>query len=84
MVRVRMENSDQTQPEQLCRYLGLEIFLRRDQVPVMPCIILACVFGDKNLLDMSLLPIVAAKQEACSLFGIGTLTVGVDLLQNFF
>ncbi len=84
MVWMRMENPDQTQPKQFRRYFGLEIFIRRDQVTVVPGRVLACVLGDENLRNMTLLPIIAAQQEARSFFGIRFFAVRVDLGQNFW
>ena len=73
MVWVRMEDPDQTQPEPVRRYLSLEIVLGRDQVTVVPRLVLARVLGRKNLRDVTLPAVIATEQEARSLFWVGCL-----------
>jgi len=84
MIRMRMEYPDQTEAKHLCSYLGLEIFLRRNQVTVVTRLVLSSILSDENLRDMPLPIAIRAKQEACSFFRISRFAVRVDLRQDVF
>ena len=73
-----MENTDQAEPEPVCREFGVEVILWRDQETVVACVVLPRILQRKNTLHRSITP----NEESGTLFRIRPLYMRVDLLKQ--